>query len=188
MRFSSVLSGSLEHLTQVLIPLVLMTNVAAAQSSTITRPTVDLAPSDLRLLIETDRTTYRLGDSIRVRLTLVNSSSRRIVIPVLDAQSMAALLIHDATGRKVAPTVSDSRRPTSGPPIPLEPLKPQEEMVLKWAHSKWVNLREFGYELEFPGCYAISGFPLLAPPHRNLRVDPDRSLLKYNEVALTITR
>lgn len=58
MSFSSPrVSLSLKRLAMVLIPLVLAANVAAAQSTTIKQPTVDLAPSDLRLRIETERTT-----------------------------------------------------------------------------------------------------------------------------------
>jgi hypothetical protein len=183
---SLLVSPSLKHLAIVLTPLLLAPNVGLAESA-IKHQTVDLAPLDLRLRIETDRTTYRVGDPIRVRLTIVNKSAQRILIPPTNAPSMAVLLVYDGAGRKVAPTLRPLRRPFSGPTTPLGP---QAEYTLPGStpdQDRWVDLRELGYDLRSPGNYAIAGFTSLALPQRNPRLDPDRSLVKYNEVSVTIT-
>lgn len=187
MRFSSPLLASLKHLAIVLIPLVLAANAAAAQSGRVKQPTMDLAATDLRLRIETERTTYHVGDQIRVRLTLVNSSARTILVPPTNAPNMAVLLVYDGAGHKVAPTVPLPLRPFSGPPTRLEP---QAEMVLPGpsvAQGEWVSLQDFGYDLKSPGNYAVAGFSRLAPPTHNMRVDADRSMVKHSEVAFTVT-
>lgn len=56
------------------------------------------------------------------------------------------------------------------------------------AEREWVSLQEFGYDLKEPGTYAVAGFPRMAEPQRNLRVQLDRSLVKNSEVAFSVSR
>jgi hypothetical protein len=70
---------------------------------------------DVHLLIETDRTTYTLGDTVRLRLSLINTSDKPIQFTPFGPWDMARLIITGPDG-KVIPT-GDSRRllrPASG--------------------------------------------------------------------------
>ena len=156
-----------------LVSLMLATIVSAQQ------PTRHSA-RDVRLRIETDQAAYRTGDSIAVRLTLLNSSSQDLKIFPTGHTGLAKLVVYDASGHKVEPTVSPARLFwSSGPP---RILKPQAEMTVRGQKGEWLKLRDWGYDLRSSGKYTIVGIPLVGGPN----VETDAKTARSNEATFTI--
>jgi hypothetical protein len=166
-----------------LVSLMLATIVSAQQ------PTRHSA-RDVRLRIETDQAAggvrdttqaaYRTGDSIAVRLTLLNSSSQDLKIFPTGHTGLAKLVVYDASGHKVEPTVSPARLFwSSGPP---RILKPQAEMTVRGQKGEWLKLRDWGYDLRSSGKYTIVGIPLVGGPN----VETDAKTVRSHEATFTI--
>jgi hypothetical protein len=136
---------------------------------------------DIFLQIETDRSTYSVGDPIRVRLKLKNRSEYPLYYERgLNYILMADLRLHDANGQEVLRAVHRVRGEGSGPRVALP--GGAERQIMHWLDvpdPEWLNLRDWGYELRAPGTYTISGFPIVIP-----RDSAERS----NRVQITIFR
>ena len=137
---------------------------------------------DVHLQIETDRTTYRVNDSIRVRVWLVNTSDHRIAFFSGGVQYDAELIVSGSDGRRVKPTMY--KRPpasTSGAPAVL---LPRQTAAWGWTSDKWMPLAYWGYQLREPGQYTIRGLPRLTYPG----LVPDHKTVRSNTVTITVTR
>jgi uncharacterized protein (DUF58 family) len=134
---------------------------------------------DVHLRIETDRPTYRVGNSISVRLTLRNVSSHPVKFVDDSPAGLARLQVYDAAGQKVEPIFSRSQRSRSGRPVMLEAGK---ELILHWQNREWLNLRDWGYDLRAPGRYTIVGIPGVVGP----KLTPDYETVRSNKATFTI--
>ena len=138
---------------------------------------------DVHLRIETDRPTYRVGDSITVRLTLRNVSLHGIRFIGYPPTMLARLRVYDATGREVKPTSPRDLRLARGSTHPVT-LEAGKELTLKWQGvDEWGNLRAWGYDLRAPGSYAIVGAPGVVGPD----LTPDYETVRSNRAEFTIT-
>ena len=135
---------------------------------------------DVHLRIETDRPTYRVGDSITVRLTLRNVSRRPVRFVNESPSSQIRLRVYDAAGHQVKPVNSGSPGFRSGHPVTLEG---GSEATLNWQDRIWLNLRDWGYDLRAPGRYTIVGLPGVVGPE----LTPDYETVRSNRAAFTIT-
>jgi hypothetical protein len=137
---------------------------------------------DVHLRIETDRRTYRVGDSISIRLALRNVSSHSIRFIGRAPTLLAHLRVYDAAGRVVEPTSSPDLRLgiLSSHPVTLAAGK---ELILRWpGPDEWGNLRAWGYDLREPCEYAIVGAPGVVGPE----LTPDRETMRSNRAEFTI--
>ena len=136
---------------------------------------------DVRLRIETDQPAYRIGDSIRVRLTLRNLSGDPVRFENANYVELATLKVYQA-GREIRPTVQGVRGEGGGPTLTL---KPGQEMTLLYGDSPpertWLNLRDWGYEIDTPGRYTIVGYPALSG------MMSDHNTVRSNEPTFTVT-
>jgi hypothetical protein len=162
---------------RALLSLVLSSTALGAQAAS---PGPTANARDVRLRIETSRATYRTGDSVTVRLALTNESTAPITFVAYPPWYQARLMVTDATGRVVAPTMSpssaylvSSRKAT---------LPGGQTRVRSWENQEWFSLRHWGYKLDAPGQYTIVGAPALNVPG----VAPDTTL-RSNRVTITIT-
>jgi hypothetical protein len=134
----------------------------------------------MHVRIETDRETYRVGEPISVQLTLQNRSAHKIEYVGGSPAGFADLVIHDASGRKVEPSLPPAWQIASGP---FRTLMPQEEFRIG-ARGKgaWIDLKVWGYELRSPGKYTITRIPMVGGPN----TEPNSKTVRSNEVTVTI--
>jgi hypothetical protein len=138
---------------------------------------------DVRLRIETDRPTYRVGDSILVRLTLRNVSDHPVRFENATATVQARLRVYDVAGHQVEPTLPGMLGRGGGPQLTLN--AGAEATLLFWKSPplrEWLNLRDWGYDLRVPGRYTIVGIPGV----RSLELTPDYQTVRSNRAAFTI--
>lgn len=136
---------------------------------------------NVHVRIETDRQTYRAGDSIMVRLTLRNVSSRAIRF-VNDAPSnQVRLVVRSTAGQKID---SISSRPGQHSPLSTRSIRLNagEEMTLQYDGHTWMNLRDWGYDLRMPGRYTLVGIPIVG----GLELKPEIKTVRSNEATFTI--
>jgi hypothetical protein len=139
------------------------------------------AGRDVRLRIEADRTSYRVGDSISLRISFTNTGSTPIRYVPLPAWDSSRLRVTDDSGRVVAPTSG----PTAYSLISSihSTLPGGVTQVQTWAPgSAWFDLRRWGYGALRPGRYSIEGYPRLAITGAT----PDTTL-RSNRVMITVT-
>ncbi len=137
---------------------------------------------DVSVRIETDRSAYRIGDSITVRLTLRNVSSHPVRFVDDPPKMLARLRVSDADRQEVEATYLSGAQRASGSTHRIE-LTPGEELTLRWLGREWLNLRDWGYDLRVPGRYAIVGIPGVA----GLEMTPDYETVRSNRAEFTIT-
>jgi hypothetical protein len=138
---------------------------------------------DVHLRIETDRPTYRVGDSIFVRLILRNVSDHPVRFERASATVEARLRVDDAAGHQVEPTVPGVLGRGGGPQRMLN--AGAETTLLFWKAPplrEWLNLRDWGYDLRAPGRYTIVGIPGVVGPE----LTPDYQTVRSNRGTFTI--
>ena len=135
---------------------------------------------DVHLKIETDRTTYRVGDAISVRLTVRNVSGSPVRFVHTPPVSQVRLRVLDSDGHEVTPTSEPVLQVgRSGRPVTLDPGKAQ---VLAWLGHEWLNLRDWGYELRIPGHYTLVGLPAVG----GVELTPDLQTIRSNRANFTV--
>jgi hypothetical protein len=135
----------------------------------------------VHLHIDTDRARYRVGDSIRVRVSFFNTSNERILFFPQGPAQDAELIVWGEDGQAVKPT--GQKAPpvsTSGMPQGLDPHK---RVPWGWKNDEWMYLSNWGYQLREPGRYTIRGLPRLGYPE----LEPDNRTVRSNTVTITIT-
>lgn len=138
---------------------------------------------DVFLRIETDRSAYRVGDSITVRLTLRNDSPSKIEFVGRPPNMLARLRVYDAAGQQVKPISSPDLRQSAGSTRRIT-LDAGKELTLKWGGlTEWGNLRAWGYDFRTPGRYAIVGAPGVVGPN----LTADHETVRSNRAEFTIT-
>jgi hypothetical protein len=163
-----------------LLLLPLAAEVLAAQQAA-RRDKPQRRARDVHLLIDTERTTYRVGDSIRVRVSFVNTADHRIGFFPQGTHYDTELIVWGADGRVVKPT--GQKAPpiaTSGAPAML---LPHQTVPWGWADAEWLYLSDWGYQLRAPGRYTIRGLPRLGFPE----LEPDNKTVRSNTVTITLT-
>lgn len=137
---------------------------------------------DVDLNIEVQKSTYRVGDSIDVRVTLRNRSARTLrYYSGLGSQGVA-LRVLDGEGRQIRPNLPQEL--VFGRLGPLDSLGPHGESIrVSKSGQEWVNLRDWKYDLRTPGTYTLVGFPVIAGPR--LTMD---TTWRSKRVTITITR
>jgi len=133
---------------------------------------------DVHLLIETDRTIYRVGDTIRVRVSMINTSDQRILF--FSAGDDTELIVWAADGQ-VVKRGKQMPASTSGMPAVL---LPHQTAPWGWREDDWQYLSDWGIQLRTPGRYTIRGLPRLTYPG----LEPDHETVRSNTVTITITR
>ena len=137
----------------------------------------------VHLRIQTDRPAYRLGDSIRVRLTLRNVSDHPVRFENQSATLQARLQVYDAVGHQVEPTARGVLGRGGGPKSTLN--AGGEATLLYWRsppRQEWLNLEDWGYDLRAPGRYTIVGIPRVFGPE----LTPDYGTVRSNRATFTI--
>ncbi len=132
--------------------------------------------------IETDRSTYRVGDSIRVRIVLRNVSNHEVKFSGGMATSLVRLQVTNEEGKQVVPTVQ-GRPGTIGA---ISTLGAGSELKLTSfpGSQEWMNLRDWGYQLGTPGRYVILCMPRVGGP----ALASDTRTKRSNEVTITIAQ
>jgi hypothetical protein len=133
---------------------------------------------DVRLLIETDRTIYRVGDTIRVRVSMVNTSDQRILFYADGTET--ELIVRATDGQVVRPGGQQMPASTSGMPAQL---LPHQTAPWGWREDDWQYLSDWGFQLRTPGRYTLRGLPRLSYPG----LVPDHKTVRSNTVTITIT-
>jgi hypothetical protein len=159
--------------------LLLLIPVEALVAQARGRDTPQPRARDVHLLIKTDRALYRVGDTIRVRVSMVNTSDQRILF-FPGGGDETELIVWAADGHIVGrgtPMPSS----TSGMPALL---LPYQTAPWGWREHGWQYLSDWGIQLRSPGRYTIRGLPRLTYPG----LEPDHETVRSNTVTITITR
>ena len=134
----------------------------------------------VRVRIETDRATYGPGDTIAVRLTLVNAGPVPLVVSNRTPWDAVRLIVTGPHGRVIAPTRPlDRRSYRSAHGITLPP---GTAFVQSYAHREWTALRSFGYGPLAPGRYTLTAVPLVEGPD----VDEDDVTVRSIRVTVAV--
>jgi hypothetical protein len=135
---------------------------------------------DVHLLIQTEQPTFRVGEPIRVRVSLVNTSERGIAFFPQGAEYDTQLIVTKSDGQVIRP---DGPRAApwaiSGMP---HVVRPHQTQPLGWRDGEWLLLAGWGYQLRTPGQYTIVGLPRLGYPD----MEPDDTTVRSNTVTITI--
>jgi hypothetical protein len=127
-----------------------------AAGSTIA-PGFVVTPNLVRLSMETNGQVYRLGEPIKVRIKIRNTSPYDLLIFGGSPWFEAALRVTDATSKAVPQShnhVDDNFHYLSN-----WHLAPGTSIALQWKGQEWFDIRNFGFELATPGDFAISAVP-----------------------------
>jgi hypothetical protein len=134
------------------------------------------------LRIELQRSEFHRGDSIDVRVTLINNTDRTIPVPGTAAPNLVNLQVSDAAGLKL----QSSFRPGVFLMLSVQTLGPNGELTLYSAEGReWINLRDWGYDVREAGTYTIAGSPRTGGPNRQAEAS---TMLASKEVSFTITQ
>lgn len=143
---------------------------------------------DIHAIIETDRATYQVGDTIRVRVSLRNVSDVPITFVPYSPWYQVVLVVTAGDGRVV-----EKRWPGGGggpPTVTAARLEPGRMEVQLWDGREWLRLGSWGYDLREPGQYAIVGIPQIASPAAaqitGPAVAPDGKTVRSNQATFTI--
>jgi len=140
---------------------------------------------DVHAHIETDRTVYRLGDTIQVRLRLQNVSSRPVHFWLDSPRGQVRLLLSDSIGHAVDLEKSLIRQPCDDRKCGwfnrTSAIGSDESLTLRWENREWLNLQDWGLRPPAAGTYTLAGIPIVVGP--NLKPD---TTLRSNEVTFSI--
>jgi hypothetical protein len=153
-QLAETLASSILPCAAIIVATCLLPRAVTAQEiSTAVSPD---SSYPFELTMELQQATYRVGDSIKARLTLRNSSSQPVKI-IEPRPTLAEVRVIDAGGRTVAPTVLGEIEIGRGWVYVMDP---HELLVLgKSSGREWISLSSWGYDLRAPGTYTILGFP-----------------------------
>jgi hypothetical protein len=140
-------------------------------------PPVRPRARDVHLLIKTDRAVYRVGDTIRVHVSMVNTSAQRI--PFFSDGNDTELIVWAADGQIAQRGVPMPAATSAATAV----LRPHEVAPWGWREGDWQYLSDWGIHLRSPGRYTIRGLPRLTYP----RLEPDHKTVRSNTVVITIT-
>jgi hypothetical protein len=140
-----------------------------------------------------DRPIYHVGDTIRVRVTLVNRSSQPLDTSFSPPWALTKINVFDAKGRLLEAT-----QPSAwcggciARNIALQ-LPPRKPVVVEyydrdkhWALEDWADLREWGYDLNRPGQYTLAASPSFSAWGHDLVKFRTASTDKSNKLRVTI--
>jgi hypothetical protein len=116
---------------------------------------------DVHVRIETEKKTYRIGETLNVRLTLRNTSPNTIQFRASVPRSAVYLRVTDRSGRPLQANPRLGTQWDTGSWEKEVQLKAGEEQTLQWGDSEWMNLEDWGYRIEQPGKYVIVGAPYI---------------------------
>ncbi len=141
-----------------------------------------LTASKVTVHLEADRPSYHSGQAIKVRLTLKNRSATPVRMLNGPTTTLAQIRVVDADGQEVRRHRLQEMGMMGGPMLQLEP---GAQRVLKGPHrDEWLNLMDWGYDLQEPGRYTIVGLLGTFAP---VGSSHERSI-RSNEVAITIAK
>lgn len=134
----------------------------------------------IHLYIETDRAAYHVGDSVRVRVTIRNTTATAIEYVSQPPIVQARLRVLDAVGQQV-PAESSQAAQDLGSTRPVT-LGAGAQYAIRWRGQEWLNLEDWGYVLRTPGRYTIVGIPGVVGP----KVTPDYETVRSNRADIRI--
>jgi len=134
---------------------------------------------DIHATIETDRATYRAGDSVRVRIALTNVSDVPISFTPFPPGDMVKLVV-TRNGQRIAPTLTFGGAGVSSPATTLDP---HRSWTLSWLNDSWFTLADYGYVVRAPGTYTLQVIPLIFGPW----VIADITTVRSNAATFSVT-
>lgn len=161
----------------LLVPAIVGLLSGASMGAEVARP---YSGRDILLVIQTDRTTYHVGDPIMLRIGLKNTLSDTAVIVNRSPWQASNLLIWSESGQRVKPVAPKDHNTYSH--IVRFGINPGETVMLDWLGKEWVGLDHWGYSLTRTGTYTIVGMPYLREPY----MEPDDTTVRSNKVQIEI--
>ena len=99
---------------------------------------------DVQVRIETQKGSYRVGESILVRLTLRNVSAEPLQYTSSLPTTAVLLRVLDDSGRTLAADYKLNRQWFNGLRSGEITIKSGEERILKYRDEEWMDLRDWG--------------------------------------------
>lgn len=143
------------------------------------RPASYIFPTRARIIeikITSDRSVYNIGDSIKLRLTLINRSAQELYVPGNPPPyEITKLQVLDERGHALLPTEKSTTFLTRLGKPRVTPLPPYKLVVLQfddpdhnWQLNEWADIRHWGYKIKRPGNYTIFASPSLTAFSTNI--------------------
>lgn len=143
--------------------------------------------------IAADRSIYGVGESIKIRTTLINRSTHELNVDRAPPYALVKLEIFDAE-RTVAPSASPFCDGCINSAIGLA-LPPGKPVVVgffdsynHWAPAEWADIRHWGYDIKRPGSYTILALSYMYAIGAGVAQFQTSPTDKSNEVHITMTR
>ena len=115
-----------------------------------------VGPSVVAITLQTNHSTYSVGDTVRIRVLLKNPTSVQYAVLRAAPWRIVKMVLRRSDGTTVAPANNpgghDWLMPVS---IPLLP--GQVQPLYNYDRTEWSNLKEWGYLPLPPGSYELTG-------------------------------
>jgi len=156
-------------------------------------------------VLQLDRNAYRVGDPIRLHVELKNTSGSPIEVFNSSPWVGVAIVVTDSSWNVVSPTGAPDRRDYHSMGLAARPIQPGQTITLANPYDapsegpfasdslEWVNIGHWGYKLDKPGKYSISGIPavngyIMAGSAIQSRFYSDRKTPNSNRVEFSVSR
>jgi len=144
--------------------LILITALLALASAASAQDSGPLLARQVYVRIETDRPLYSIGDTIRLRLTLRNTSRDTVRTSLRNHTALVRLQVYDGDGHPLKETLPLVPGEGGGPGMRLSP--GTEVTIGRFRDAEWFDLGDWGYHPQLPGEYVLIGCALIDRPTR----------------------
>jgi hypothetical protein len=112
----------------------------------------------ISIRLESNKTVYRLGEPIELRVTLVNHTAQEYIIGMVPAWSLCRLSVRNEKGQALRPTLRNMYGVTGGDFTYVLPAHGTVSPTFS-APGAWADIKYWLYDLDKPGTYVIVGSP-----------------------------
>lgn len=112
----------------------------------------------ISIRLESNKTVYRLGEPIELRVTLVNHTAQEYIIGMVPPWWLCRLSVRNEKGQAVRPTLRNMYGVAGGDFTYVLPAHGTVSPTFS-APRAWADIKYWLYDLDKPGTYAIVGSP-----------------------------
>jgi hypothetical protein len=151
--------------------LLLCVGIVVLLSPLLQRASAGQAPASpvragiISIRLESNKAVYRVGEAIKLRVTLINHTANKYLIPLVSGWNLCSLSVRNGHGQPTRTTLRN--RPGVTGDDRMYVLPPNGSLALIfWPQASgspqnWTDIKYWLYDLDKPGDYVIVGHPNL---------------------------